>query len=77
MGYVLKALVAVELQLRSDTLFLLLHGQTNGAQNQIHRLLGSGFVGNDAVIIEIPDHGQVRYALLGVDLGDVRCPFAV
>ena len=72
MGCVLKALVAVELQLRSDRLFLPLHGQTNSVQNQIHRLLSSGLVSHDAVVIEIPDHGQVQYALLGVDVGDVR-----
>ena len=77
MGCVLKALVAVEAQLRSGPLFLPLHGQTNGVQDQIHRLLGSGFVGNDAVVIEIPDHGQIQYALPGVDVGDVRYPFAV
>ena len=70
-------MVAVELQLRSDLLFPLLHGQTNGVQNQIHRLFRSGFVGHNAVVIEVPDHGQVQYALLGVDVRDVRYPFAV
>ena len=42
---VLKALVAVELQLCSDPLFLFPHGKTNGVQHQIHRLLCSGLVG--------------------------------
>ena len=77
MGCVLKALVAVELQLRSDRLFLPLHGQPDGIQDKIHCLLSSGLVSHDAVVIEIPDHGQVQYALLGVDVGDVRYPFAV
>ena len=73
----MKALVAVELQLRSDPLFLLLHSQADGVQNQIHRLFGTSLVGDDAVVIEIPDHGQLQYALLGVNVGDVGHPFAV
>ncbi len=64
-------MVAVELQLRSDFLFLLLHCQTNGVQNQIHRLFRSSFVGHNAVVIEIPDYGQVQHALFGVDIKDV------
>ena len=67
----------MELQLRSDLLFLLLHCQTNGVQNQIHRLFRSGFVSYNAVVIEVPDHGQVQHALLGVDVRDVCYPFAV
>ena len=50
MGGVLKPLVAVEVQLRSDPLLLLLHRQTNGVQHQIHGLLCPGFVGHDAVV---------------------------
>ena len=67
----------MELQLHSDLLFLLLHGQTNGAQDQVHRLLGAGFVGHNAVIIEIPDHGQVKDALAGMDVGNIRDPLCV
>ena len=67
----------MELQLRSDPLSLSLHGQADGVQNQIHRLLCSGFVSDDAVVVEVPDHGQVQYALPGVAVGDVRYPFAV
>ena len=74
MGCVLKALVAVELQLRSGPLFLPLHGQTNGVQNQVHRLLRCSFISYDAVVIEVPDHGQVQHALLGVDVRDIRYP---
>ena len=77
MGCVLKALVAVELQLRSGPLFLPLHGQTNGVQNQVHRLLRCSFISYDAVVIEVPDHGQIQYALLGMDVGDVCYPFTV
>ena len=72
-----KEKVAVELQLHSDFLFLLLHCQTNGVQNQIHRLFRSGFVGHNAIVIEIPNHGQVQHALPGVNVRDVRYPFAV
>ena len=37
----------------------------------------SGFISYDAVVIEVPDHGQAQYALHGMDVGDVRHPFAV
>ena len=48
----MKALAAVELQLRGGPLFLLLHGQMNGVQNQIHSLFCSGFAGHNATVIE-------------------------
>ncbi len=70
-------MAAVELQLRGCPLFLLLHGQMNGVQNQIHSLICSGFAGHNATVIEVPDHGQVQYALLGVDIRDLRSSFAV
>ena len=73
----MSTLVAVELQLCGDLLFFSFHGQTNGVQHQIHRLCRSCFLSRNAVIIEVPDHGQVQYALLGVDVGDVCYPFAV
>ena len=73
----MKALVAVELQLRSDPLFLTLHGQANGVQNQIDCLLCCSFVSYDAVVVEVPEHRQVQYALIGVDIRDVRYPIAV
>ena len=74
---VLKSLVAVELQLRSDSLFLSPHSKTDGIQYQIHCLLCSGLVGHNAVIIEIPDHGQVKDALAGMDVGNIRDPLCV
>ena len=49
----------------------------NGVQNQIHRLLCPGLTGHDVVVLEAPNYGQVQYVLLGVDVGDVRYPFAV
>lgn len=70
-------MVAVELQLRRDSIFLLLHGQADGVQNQIYRLLCFGFVSDNGVVIESPDHGQVQYALFGVNVENVCCPFAV
>ena len=48
----MKALGTVEVQPCSAPLFLLLHGQTNGVQNQIHRLLSPGLVSHNAVVIE-------------------------
>ena len=77
MACILKPLVAVEVELPGDPLFLLPHSQTNGVQHQVHSLAGGRFVGDDAVVIEVPDHGQIQYALLGMDVGDVRYPFAV
>ena len=56
---------------------LLLHGQTDGIQNQFHRSFRSGFIGHDAVAIEVPDHGQIQHTLIGVDVRDVRYLFAV
>ena len=66
-----------EVQLRSDCLFLVLHGQADGVQNQIHRLLCFGLVSHNAVVVEITDYGQVQNTLLCVDVRDVRDPFAV
>ena len=40
-------------------------------------VLCAGLVGDNAVVVKVPDHGQVQYALLGVDVGNVRHPFAV
>lgn len=74
---ILKALVAVELQLRSDPLFLFLHCQADGVQDQIHRLPCPGLVGHNAVVVEIADHGQVQYTFSCMDVRDVRDPFAV
>ena len=74
---ILKSLVAVELQLRGGSLFLPLHGQANGVPHQVNCLLCFGLVGDDSVAVELPDHGQIQYALPGVDAGDVRYPFAV
>lgn len=65
---VLRALVAVELQLRSTCLFLPFYGQPDGIQDQIHRLLCSGHVSYDTVVIEVTDHEQVQYALLGMNV---------
>ena len=56
---------------------LLLHCQTDGVQDQIYRLLRSRLISYNAVVIEIPDHGQIQYALLGVDVRDIRYPFSV
>ncbi len=74
---VLKALVAVELQLRSDCLFLAHRSQVDGTQHQIHRLLGSSLVSYDAVVVEVTDHGQIQHTLLGLDIRNIGYPFAV
>ena len=67
----------MELQLHSDSLFLLLQCKTNGIQYQMDSLVCSGLVGDDAVVIEIPNHGKIQYALPCMDVRDVRYPFPV
>ena len=73
----MKALVAVELQLRSDLSFLPAHSQPDGIQNKIYGLLRSCSVRNNAVVIQIPDHGKIQHALFGMDVRDIRYPLAV
>ena len=65
---VLKPLVAVELQLRSDFLFLRFHCQTNRIQYEIYGLLCAGFVSNNTVIVQITDHRQIQHTFRGVDI---------
>ena len=67
----------MELQLRSDPLFLSFHSQADGVQYQVDSLMCFCLVSHDAVFIEIPDHGQVQYSLLCMDVRDVCYPFAV
>ena len=74
---ILKALVAVKLQLRSDSLFLFLHRQPDRIQHKIDRLSGRCLVSYNAVVIQIPDYGQIQYTLLRMDVGDVRDPFCI
>ena len=74
---ILKALVAVELQLRSDSLFLFLHCQPDRVQNKIAGLPGCCLIGHDAVVIQITDHRQIQHTLLGLDIGYIRYPFYV
>ena len=64
-------MVAVELQLRSDLLFLL-HGKSDGVQHKIYTLICSGFICNNAIIEQIPDHRQIEHTLPGMDIGDIR-----
>ena len=71
----MKALVAVELQLCGD--FLFLYSKSNGIQHQIDCLRSRGLVGHNAVVIQIPDHRKVQDSLLGVDVGDICDPFTI
>ena len=58
-------------------MILFTHRQTNGIQYQIDCLLCAGLVGNDTVIIKIPDHGKIQHALLCVEARNICYPFAV
>ena len=68
---VLTPLVAVEKQLRSDFLFSL-QSKTNGVQHKIHRLVCAGFICNNTVIEQIPDHRETEDTLTCVDIGNIR-----
>lgn len=72
---ILEALVTVELQLRSDFFFSL--GNFDCTQNKIYILLGSGFVGNNTVVVQISDDRQIQYPLLCVYVRNIRNPFLV
>ena len=69
---VLKALVAVELQLPSGLLFS--HSITDGVEYKAHRLIGSGFVGDNAVVKEVTDDGKVQDTLRCVNIRYVGYP---
>lgn len=68
----MESLVTVELQLRSDLLFLFGHAQRVG--HQFHGLPSACFIRHDAVAIEVADHGQLQHLLAGLDVGNVRYP---
>lgn len=57
--------------------FFPLYCQSNGVQQQIYRLQCSGLAGHDAVAVKVPDHGQISYAVLCVDVRNICYPFAV
>ena len=52
---VLKALVAVELQLSGDLLLFPAYRQVNRIQDDVDRLTGSRLVCHDAVVVQIAD----------------------
>ena len=67
----------MEVQLCSDPLFLLFHGKADRVQDKIYSLLCCSLVGHDAVVVQIPDHGQIQHTLLGVDVGNIRDPLGI
>ena len=77
MRSILKALVAVELQLCSDSFFLLLHCESDRVQDKVDRLSGCCLICYNTVVIQIPDHGQIQYPFLGMDIGNIRDPLSV
>ena len=56
---------------------LLLHRQADGIQDQIYGLGFCRFISYDAVIIKVPDHGQIEDTLSGVNVRDICNPFGV
>ena len=72
---VLKALVAVEVQLPGGLLFS--HSIADGVEYKAHGLIGSGFVGDNAVVKEITDDGKVQDSLRCVNVGYVGYPLRI
>ena len=72
---VLKALAAVELQLPSGLLFS--HCIANGVEYKAHGLIGSGFVGDNAVVKEVMDDGKVQDTLCCVNIRYVGSPLLI
>ena len=66
MRCVLKALVTVELQLCSDIFFS--PGFFDRTQNEVNVLFRASFVGDDTVVIQIPDDGQIQESLSCLDI---------
>ena len=75
MRSVLKALVTVELQLRSDLFFPL--GSADRGKDKVNVLLGPRFVGNDAIVVKIADNRKVQRTLPGLNIGYIRNPLLV
>ena len=75
MGSILKALVTVELQLCSDLLFPF--GSLDCIQHKINRLLSSGLICHNAIVIQIPDDRKIQYALLGVYVRNICCSLLI
>ena len=67
----------MELQSPGGLLFLLLHRQADGIQDQTYGLRFCRFISYDAVIIKVPDHGQIEDTLAGVNVRDICDPFGV
>ena len=72
---VLKALAAVELQLHSGLLFS--HCIVDGVEYKAHGLIGSGFVGDNAVVKEVTDDAKVQDTLRCVNVGYVGYPLLI
>ena len=65
----------MELQLCSDLLISL--GRTDRIENKVDVLFRSRLVGNDAVIIEVSDHREVKESLAGTNVRNVCYPLLV
>lgn len=46
-------------------------------QHQVHGLARSGFAGDDTVIIQIPNHGQIEDILACVHVRNIRYPLLI
>ena len=71
----MEALVTVQLQLCSDLLFSF--SQAESVSHELCGLLGTCFIGDDAVVIEIPDYGQIQNTFARLDIGNIRYPLLI
>ena len=55
-------MVAEKLQLLSGVLFS--HSLTDDVEHKTHGLIGSGFVGDNAVVKEVTDDGKVYFRMI-------------
>ena len=72
---VLESLVTVEPQLRNDVLFSL--SQVKRVRNELRSLPDRRLVRDNAVVAEIPDHGQIKDCSAGLDVRDICYPFLI
>lgn len=74
-GSVLNPLVTVEQQFCGD--LLCSHDELDSLCHKLNGLLCAHFVSNDAAVVKAANHGQIEYALSGMEVGDVHYPFLI
>ena len=68
-------MAAVKVQFPSDPFFL--NRGADGVQHKADRLPGTGLIGGNTVVIQIPADGEIEKALSCWNIGDISDPFLV